>query len=241
MNIVIDIGNTRTKAGVFKGDQLIIQYSGALSEVLEELKAQKAERLIVSAVGQGLEQVVAEFESKLPVLVFDHELKIPLRLDYQTPHTLGLDRLAAAIGSTVLMPEKNVLVIDMGSCMTLDFIKDGEVFCGGAISPGMNMRFKAMHHFTHKLPLIDYSEMKQKELIVPGKSTQDCMITGVLKAMEFEIEGYIKHYRSLYPDLAVIISGGDASYFENKFNTPIFTKDSLVLVGLNRVLEYHVA
>ncbi len=241
MNIVIDIGNTRTKAGVFKSGQLLQQYSGQVSEVLEALSEYSADQLMVSAVGKGLEDVKAFYASRMPIVVFDRSLNMPLLMDYATPETLGLDRLAAAIGATVFLPEQDVLVIDMGSCITIDLVEKDQIFCGGVISPGLNMRFKAMHVFTEKLPLIDLNELEKDAVLLPGKSTKACMTAGVMKAIEFELAGHINHYRSLYPGIGVIITGGDASYFENKFNTPIFTKDSLVLVGLNRVLEYHVA
>lgn len=241
MNIVIDIGNTRTKAGVFKSGQLLQQYAGHVSDVLEALSVHAADHVIVSAVGKGLEEVKAFYASRMPMVVFDRSLNIPLQMDYATPETLGLDRLAAALGATVFFPDKDMLVIDMGSCITIDVVEKGKTFCGGVISPGLTMRFKAMHMFTEKLPLIDLTSLGEDTVLLPGKSTKACMTAGVMKAVEFELAGHINHYRSRYPDLVAIITGGDASYFENKFNTPIFTKDSLVLVGLNRVLEYHVA
>jgi len=241
MNIVIDIGNTRTKAGVFKGDQLLHQFSGSVLGVLDHLKPFDGGKVIVSAVGKGLVEVKTQYEGRMPVLVFDRQVKIPIQLHYDTPDTLGLDRVAAAIGASVVLPGKNVMVVDIGSCITIDIVEKGQGFCGGVISPGMNMRFKAMHTFTQNLPLIEVDEIDLKTVTLPALSTRACMIAGVLKAMEFEIAGHFKHYQSIYPDLALIITGGDAPYFENKFNTPIFTKVSLVLVGLNRVLEHHVA
>ena len=240
MNIVIDIGNTRTKAGVFKDGKLLHQYAGKLEEVLVNLQSYNASNVIVSAVGLGVEEAIKAFEGKSTVLVFDRLLKFPLEIEYSTPETLGLDRLAAALGAVALKPGKNTLVIDMGSCITIDFIKEGKVFCGGVISPGFDMRFKAMHTFTAKLPLLSSVELDSNIEQLPAGSTKECMIAGVVMGIKFEIEGHLAYYRSIYSDTEVTMTGGDASHFENKFNTPIFTKDSLVLVGLNSVLEYHV-
>jgi type III pantothenate kinase len=241
MNIVIDIGNTRTKAGVFKDGQLLNIYSGSTEEVLASLSAYYAPNVIVSAVGGGIEGVLETFAKKAFVLVFDHKVNIPLTLEYSTPNTLGLDRLAAALGAAVTKPGKTMLVVDMGSCITIDLLKEGKVFSGGVISPGYNMRFKAMHTFTDKLPLFSSTALREEHVNLPGGSTKECMVAGVQQGIVFEIEGHIAYYRAIYPDIEVIMTGGDAPHFENKFNTPIFTKDSLVLVGLNRVLEYHVA
>jgi type III pantothenate kinase len=241
MNIVIDIGNTRTKAGVFKDGQLQNLYSGSTEEVLASLSAHPAAHIIVSAVGGGIEVVLERFAGNTSVLIFDHKVKIPLTVAYSTPNSLGLDRLAAALGAGAVKPGKNMLVVDMGSCITIDLLKEGKVFSGGVISPGYNMRFKAMHSFTDKLPLFSSIALSEEHVNLPGTSTMECMVAGVQQGIIFEIEGHIAYYRAIYPDIEVIMTGGDASHFENKFNTPIFTKDSLVLVGLNRVLEYHVA
>lgn len=240
-NIVVDIGNTRTKLGVFERGVLTAHYYELSTTVLEHLNIQPTDRVIASSVGRGLEEVRVLFPSNSTWISFDRTLNIPLTLDYETPETLGLDRIAAAIGAIVKEPAVNLLVIDAGSCITMDLVTKDQVFHGGSISPGTQMRFKAMHEFTEKLPKIEWSAADQQALSLPGLSTQQSMRAGVLKGIQYEIEGYVRYYSGLYPDLKVIMTGGDAQYFENIINTPIFTEDSLVLIGLNRVLEYNVA
>lgn len=240
-NIVVDIGNTRTKLGVFERGKLTEHYYELSDAVLDQLAIQPTDRVIASSVGHGLEQVRALFPPEMTWMNFDRTLKIPLTLDYETPDTLGLDRIAAAVGAMVKEPFADLLVIDAGSCITTDLITKDHVFHGGSISPGTQMRFKAMHAFTEKLPQIEWSPANESKISIPGLSTQHCMKAGVLKGIQYEIEGYVRHYSGLYPDLKVIMTGGDAQYFENIINRPIFTEESLVLIGLNRVLEYNVA
>jgi type III pantothenate kinase len=240
-NIVVDVGNTRTKVGVFERGQLTAHYYDLSATVLQQLNLQATDRVMASSVGHGLEEVKALFPSDVSWNTFDRKQNLPLTLDYGTPETLGLDRIAAAIGAMVCVPSANLLVMDAGSCLTIDLVTKDQVFHGGVISPGVQMRFKAMHAFTEKLPQIKWPSAEQTPPVLPGLSTQQCMTSGVLKGMQFEIEGHIRYYSGLYPDLKVIMTGGDAQYFENIINTPIFTEDSLVLIGLNRVLEYNVA
>ena len=240
-NIVVDVGNTRTKVGVFERGQLTAHYYDLSATVLQQLNLQPTDRVIASSVGRGVEEIKALFPADVAWMTFDRQLNLPLKLDYNTPETLGLDRIAAAIGALVCLPSANILVMDAGSCLTIDLVTKDQVFHGGVISPGVQMRFKAMHTFTKKLPQIEWSAEEQIPLVLPGLSTQQSMRAGVLKGMQFEIEGHIRYYSGLYPDLKVIMTGGDAQYFENIINTTIFTEDSLVLIGLNRVLEYNVA
>jgi len=240
-NIVVDVGNTRTKVGVFEGGQLTAHYYDLSATVLQQLNLQPTDRVIASSVGRGVEEIKALFPENVAWMTFDRQLNLPLKLDYNTPETLGLDRIAAAIGALVCLPSANILVMDAGSCLTIDLVTKDQVFHGGIISPGVRMRFNSMHAFTEKLPQIDWLAAEQKPLELPGLSTQQSMRAGVLKGIQFEIEGHIRYYSGLYPDLKVIMTGGDAQYFENIINTPIFTEDSLVLIGLNRVLEYNVA
>ncbi|MDB5273001.1 MAG: putative transcriptional acitvator, Baf family [Chitinophagaceae bacterium] len=240
-NIVVDIGNTRTKVGVFENGVLVAHHYDPSPEVLKSLQQHPNDAVMVSTVGHGVEELHTVFEKSIHFIVFDRSLKLPLSLHYDTPETLGLDRIAAAIGAQTLYPSQDVLVIDAGSCITIDLVTKEQEFAGGIISPGIRMRFKSMHVFTDKLPMIEWNPSDLSVPALPGLSTRECMRGGVLKGMQFEIEGYVRYYSGQYPDLKVIMTGGDAPYFENIINTPIFTEDSLVLIGLNRVLEYNVA
>lgn len=238
-NIVVDIGNTRRKIGVFERGKLVARYNELTATVLQQLQLQGSDRVIASSVGEGLEEVRALFPPGVNWTNFNRSMKLPLVLDYETPETLGVDRIAAAVGAMSNLPASDVLIVDAGSCITIDLVTKDGVYHGGSISPGARMRFKSMHAFTNKLPLIDWRPVDQTPVVLPGLSTQQSMRAGVLKGIQLEIEGYVRHYSGLYPDLKVIMTGGDAQYFENIINTPIFTEDSLVLIGLNRVLEYN--
>jgi type III pantothenate kinase len=240
-NIVLDIGNTRTKVGVFERNVLKARYDELSAAVVQQLNIQSSDRIMACSVGKSVEEIRALFPSSLVWINFDRTLKMPLTLDYETPETLGLDRMAAAIGALAQWPSATLLVIDAGSCVTIDLVTQDQVFHGGIISPGVQMRFKAMHAFTEKLPLIEWPSADPSALSLPGLSTQQSMTAGVVKGIQYEIEGYVRHYSAQYPNLKVVMTGGDASYFENIINTPIFTEDSLVLMGLNRALEYNVA
>jgi len=239
-NIVVDIGNTRTKVGVFENGVLVAHHYDPTTEVLKSLQQDPNDPVMVSTVGHGVDELHVVFEKSTHFVVFDRTLKLPLSLHYDTPETLGLDRIAAAIGAQTLYPAQDLLVIDAGSCITIDLVTKEQQFAGGVISPGVRMRFKSMHVFTDKLPMVEWNPSNRFALTLPGLSTQECMQGGVLKGMQFEIEGHVRYYGGQYPDLKVIMTGGDAQYFENIINTPIFTEDSLVLIGLNRVLEYNV-
>ena len=146
--------------------------------------------------------------------------------------TLGVDRIAAVCGAFALFPEKNCLVIDAGSCITYDVLDQKGNYCGGSISPGLEMRLKAMHTFTARLPLVKVNQ--QVNLI--GNSTESCLQSGALYGVLAEIEGIVEKYNQNYAELRVIMCGGDASLFENQLKPTIFVAPDLVLKGLNRIL-----
>ncbi|HEY5825470.1 MAG TPA: type III pantothenate kinase, partial [Cyclobacteriaceae bacterium] len=155
---------------------------------------------------------------------------------YATPTTLGVDRIAAVCGALEIYPNGNCLVVDTGTCINYEFIDAKGEYLGGAISPGIHMRLEAMHKFTARLPLV--TNNPDAQLI--GNSTATCMQSGVTNGVIAEIEGIITRYSHLYPDLGVILSGGDYSLFENKLKPSIFVAPELVLSGLNRILLHNV-
>jgi type III pantothenate kinase len=159
-------------------------------------------------------------------------LPMPIQIRYATPETLGVDRIAAACGAIALFPGKNCLAIDAGTCITYDFIDHAGNYWGGGISPGIEMRLKAMHTFTTRLPLVKVNQ--QASLI--GNSTESCLQSGALFGVLGEIEGIIQKYDQNYQELKVIICGGDISLFENQLKPTIFAAPDLVLMGLNRIL-----
>jgi type III pantothenate kinase len=155
---------------------------------------------------------------------------------YKTPETLGLDRLAAAIGAHGLFPDEDLLVIDAGTAITFDLIERNGTFAGGNISPGLRIRFRALHEFTKKLPLIEASDDFQ----VIGQSTEEAIRAGVINGMVFEIDGTIDLIRKKIPEIRPVLTGGDAHFFERRLKNPIFVKFEVTLIGLNRILEYNV-
>ncbi|AWW30520.1 type III pantothenate kinase [Echinicola strongylocentroti] len=237
-NLVIDIGNTRIKAALFDGEKLV-------EDVVEEY----LDELLVSIEGWGIDQVLVssvrwakkELEVMLPFsfLFLDRSTPMPVANGYETPHTLGLDRIAAAIGAHTMAEGCSVLSIDLGTCITYDFIDGQPCYWGGAISPGVQMRFQAMHAQTARLPLVIH-DPERSFPILTGKSTQEGMESGVYHGIRFELEGAISEYRRQYEDLKVFICGGDAKFFESLTKDYIFVIPNLVLHGLNRILNYNV-
>jgi type III pantothenate kinase len=163
------------------------------------------------------------------------QLKLPFTIEYRTPHTLGNDRIAAVAAANAQFPGQNCLVIDAGTAITFDLIDSQNVYRGGNISPGLSMRFQALHTFTQKLPLIEQSG----ETPLLGYSTETAIRSGVIWGVVFEIERYINELKGMYPNLQIMLTGGDSVFLADKINYPIFVDEFLVLKGLNRILEYN--
>jgi len=238
MNIVVDSGNTYAKIGWFSGDKLL-RYQTMLSfpDLIQLIKEELPERIMYSSVSRSTAEFLEVLDEDVPVLNLSDETPVPIRKEYDTPQTLGADRVAAAVGANWMFPGSDVLVIDMGTCITYDLVDRKGAFQGGLISPGVRMRFNALHTFTKRLPLFDPES--NPEFI--GKSTKQAMQSGVMNGMLAEIEGIIERYRNKMPDLRVVICGGDIPFFESSLKPPIFAVPELVLIGLNRILTYNVA
>lgn len=239
MNLAIDIGNTRTKIAIFQGDKLLSQ------EVWEELSVaklkqlaynQKIEKIILSSVSGQSEEVMAYLKSHPVFLELTTETPLPIGIRYKTPTTLGKDRVAAAVGAFYLFPKENCLVIDAGTCITLDLLSAEGIFLGGNISPGIEMRLKAMHHFTARLPLVKSSPELPDEL---GDSTENAMRNGGELGALLEVEGFIRACKKKYRPLRVVLTGGDADFFVKHTKTKIFAHQNLVLLGLNQILQHN--
>lgn len=168
--------------------------------------------------------------------MLDHKTPVPINNRYLTPETLGFDRLAAAVGAATVYPGANVLAIDAGTAITYEFVDAQNNYRGGNISPGMEMRFRALHHFTGKLPMIE-SKMPVSFL---GNTTSEAIKAGVIEGMIFEIDGYINTLKKSHHDLKIIITGGDAIFFDKKLKNSIFVNLNLTLHGLNRILRHNV-
>lgn len=243
MNATIDLGNTFAKIGWFENDTLIeARYKIPLDKLADILTQQLPVQAILSSTSHDT-QSYADLLQALGVRVvqLSPSLPLPIGKEYDTPQTLGADRLAAAVGAKVLFPEDNCLVIDMGTCITYDWVSAEAVFQGGIISPGLRMRFQAMHTFTKRLPLIDVAAQDFAGFpTLVGKSTQSAMQSGAFNGLLAEIEGFIERYKRERGECQVLLCGGDAPLFENSLKNRIFAAPNLVLVGLNRILQYNV-
>ncbi len=255
MNLVIDIGNTLIKAAIFRGDELVVLWTGeAVDE--EALRKLVEEHQPVAAIVSSVRAIpVPHAENGLvlppnlppelqfldnfgfPVLVAGPHLQLPITRRYVTPETLGTDRLAAAIAAAARYPGQHSAVINAGSCLTIDFVSNNNEYLGGTIAPGLMMRLRAMHHFTGRLPLITQIP-DETELI--GNTTKQSMLSGAINGMAAEIDGIISRREKEIGFFNVILSGGDGKIFVKKLKSSIFALDNIVLYGLNLMLKHNV-
>jgi len=233
MNLAIDIGNTSIKAGLFEGDELILLERFANLDQLKAFVIQKGSLpTAICSVKYSFDQLIDAIPKLQNAIFLTCKTETPLNIDYKTPQTLGMDRLAAAIGGYELYKGKRALIIDLGTCITYDLLEEA-TYKGGVIAPGLKMRFKAMNEFTANLPLVEVFETEE----IIGKSTIESMNSGVLNGIVGEIEHYISQLLLKNADLEVIITGGDAHLFESKIKSDIFVAPEIVLLGLNGVLK----
>ena len=239
MNLIIDIGNTAAKVALFDGGEMVevLTESNQSLDCLEALCAKyPVEQGIVATVIDLSERVLAALVAlPFPLLWLDSKTPLPVTNLYETPETLGYDRMAAVVGANEQYPRRDILVIDAGTCITYEFIDSKGQYHGGNISPGMQMRFKALNQFTGRLPLIDSNGRK----LPMGRDTETAIRAGVLKGMEYEISGYIESMKHKYPELLVFLTGGDGFSFDSSVKSIIFADRFLVLKGLNRILNYN--
>ncbi len=237
MNLVVDFGNSSAKVGIFDQRILIEKYIlNSAFELQTFLAESTSENIIVSSVSQDSGEILDWAKGSKKKFILTHTLSLPIKNQYATPETLGVDRIAAVCGAQSSFPGTRCLVIDMGSCITYDYLDEKGNYHGGSISPGLNMRFKAVHTFTAKLPLV--KPLADPELI--GKTTESNIQSGVINGLTAEIKGIISLYQQKFGDIRVILCGGDAHFFENKLKGVIFAVPELVLIGLNSILIHNV-
>jgi type III pantothenate kinase len=237
MNLIVDVGNTSAKVAIFNQQQLVEKNTFSDNESLQNyLYSVAADHCLISSVRLNPEEINSWITSPIKKITLSHSIPLPIKILYQTPKTLGVDRIAASCGAWNIFPQKNVLVIDAGTCITYDFTNSNGEYLGGGISPGLQMRFEALNTFTAKLPLV--KPTLNPELI--GATTETSIQSGVINGIIAEMEGLILRYREKYNDLQVILCGGDTSFFENRLKATIFASPDLVLFGLNSVLIHNV-
>lgn len=241
MHLIIDSGNTCTKVAVFNvNNAIVVQYRWESASTLlydELLKNYQIQAAIVCAV-VAVDATILDFlKQRIPyVLVLDHNTPVPLQNAYKTPQTLGLDRLAVAVGAAAQYPHTPLLIIDAGTAITYEFVSSDNQYMGGNIAPGAVMRLQAMHHFTQKLPLLSLADVDET---IMGNDTASAMLKGVINGMVYEMEGYIAALKEKYPQLLIFLTGGDAFFFERRLKSSIFVTPNLLLFGLNQILSYN--
>jgi len=238
-SLVIDIGNTNIKAGVFYGEifQEVIFFEKNETERLGNIiQKHHITQSILSNVGPASIELENFLLSQTKFLKLDHHTKLPFRSHYKTPKTLGMDRVSAVAGSLHFFKDINCLIIDAGTCITYDFITSEEIYMGGAIAPGMQMRLSAMNHFTERLPNLSFFVLDD----FVGNTTESSMMSGAFYGIVNEINETINRYEQRYGALQVITCGGDAILFDKHIKRSIFAAPYLVLYGLNKILSFNV-
>ncbi|GAB4255037.1 MAG: type III pantothenate kinase [Vicingaceae bacterium] len=237
MNLVIDIGNTRIKYGFFEGKKLLS--SKTANTIFDIQPTSNIDYCIISSVKKIETEAITYLKTFSSKMIYQWDnLLYPFINKYQTKATLGQDRIALVCAGLVKYPNHNILIIDMGTCITYDFIDASNTYHGGAISPGLNTRYKALNAFTGKLPLVKHPEKSAIKLT--GNSTEQSILSGVYHGILFEIKGFIEQYESLYKNLTIIMTGGDSKLFDLEQKNLIFADENFLLTGINELLLYNI-
>lgn len=244
--VAIDQGNTLLKMALFQGIRLIkivtldkpdINNIANTFNEFENLSGNnRIEYAILSSVTTNSLIIHQALDSKVELIDFSTDLHLPVSVGYLTPKTLGRDRIAAVCGAIRQFPGFPVLSIDAGTCITYDLVTDLKEYLGGGISPGIQMRFKALHTFTGNLPLVEF----ENDPPLIGRTTHESILSGVINGIVQEVNGIIEQYMLNYPKLKIILTGGDAKYFDKKLKYNIFANPNLVLSGLRDIIIHHV-
>ncbi len=238
INLVIDVGNTLTKFAIFSGNKLLEVEkvdSVHLADIQQLVNRYGIKNAIISSVASMPANCQEYLANNGNLVLFSSTMPLPIKNSYTTPETLGSDRVAAAVAANLLYPNSNVLVVDSGTALTYEVITSNAEYLGGAISPGITMRFKSLNNYTSKLPLLNITN----NYPIIGSSTVDSIWSGVLNGIVNEVDAYIDSLKIDYPQLKIVFTGGDAFFFDKKLKNSIFVHPNLVLIGLNRILNYY--
>ncbi|NNT70685.1 type III pantothenate kinase [Flavobacterium sp. IMCC34852] len=240
MLLAIDVGNTRIKSAVFEHNTLLELFVFEHKEVIEKInfilkQYPKIATLVVSSVGNLDKNTFDYFKERVKVYPISRESDFPFQNLYSSPETLGIDRMVLASAATLQFPNQNRLIIDAGTCVTYDFVNQNDQYLGGAISPGIRMRYEALHHFTAKLPLLGCSNPEN----FIGNTTQESIHSGVVNGITLEIDGFIEQYKAQYAKFIIILTGGDAEFLAKRLKNTIFANSNFLLEGLNQTFQYN--
>ncbi|MGI9532188.1 type III pantothenate kinase [Lutimonas sp.] len=240
MNLVIDIGNTLIKVAVFEKEFLLFkdqfQQDTVLSGIRSITEQYEIKHGIISHVAALDSNIMNKIKDLVNLIVLNHDTRIPFSNNYLTPKTLGVDRLALVAAASKQFPKQNTLIIDAGSCITFDFLNEFNSYTGGAISPGIEMRYKAVNHFTSNLPLLKRTE----RIPSVGDSTENAIHQGILNGVILEIEGVISQYLAKNQKLTVVLTGGDTIFLAKNLKSSIFATPNFLLEGLNSILIHNI-
>jgi type III pantothenate kinase len=238
MNLIFDIGNSSTKMAVFDGDEKISVFQSkefSCEKLEKKLSAFKIDKAIISSVRDTPEYIFDLLSVNIPTVhILTYKTRLPFKIEYETPETLGSDRIAAVAGAFKLFPQSEILIIDAGTAITFDFLSAG-IFKGGNISPGVSLRFKSLHKYTGRLPLVSPTD----DYSFPGRNTKDAIRSGVITGVTYEINEYIRTFKKKHTDFRIILTGGDSGYLKNKINYQLTYIPDIVIDGLNNILEYN--
>ncbi len=236
LNIVLDIGNSLLKVGIFLNNELISYFEfkkNYYSHIKQLLESNKIFFSIVSNVSITDHKLTGLLSENTKLIEIDSNLKIPFKNKYKTKKTLGHDRLALVSSAVLQYPKENVLIIDLGSCITYDFVNYDNEYIGGAISPGINMRYRSLNSFTANLPILQPKDIN----FLTGKNTKESIHSGVINGIISELDGSINQYRSKYEEIRIILTGGDSKFLSKKIKNSIFANSNFLLSGLNFLIE----
>ncbi|HLO73907.1 MAG TPA: type III pantothenate kinase [Flavobacterium sp.] len=239
MLLTIDVGNSRIKVAVFEEDNLVELFVFEPQEALKKISEilnffPKISKAIYSSVGKLDSKALKFVQNKVKTTIVNHNSLFPFINKYSTPNTLGIDRMVLSAGATLKFPNQNRLIIDVGTCVTYDFIDKNNYYFGGAISPGIKLRYNSLHNYTAKLPLLTISNPDN----FIGDSTNNSIHSGVINGLCFEIDGFISQYYLKYQDLTVILTGGDADFLAKRLKSTIFANSNFLLESLNLLSIY---
>ena len=236
MNLVLDVGNSLLKIALFEKSELIqkFKFSENYKRNIEDIISNyKVTYSIISNVGRIDGSIINILKESTTLLLVSNQLKIPFKNLYNSKNTLGQDRLALVSAAAFNFPNENVLIVDVGSCITYDFKNNNNEYLGGGISPGISMRFKSLNNFTSNLPLIDFDSIYQ----LIGNNTKNSITSGVVNGTISEINGIIQQYREEFKNIRIILTGGDSNFLLKRIKNTIFADQNFLLIGLNKLLE----
>lgn len=240
MNLVIDVGNTRIKLAVFELNtlkEIFIVTKKTLEKTLNNVsKHYKINNAIISSVAEIPDELQKYIENISTIIYLNQKTKVPFINQYETLNTLGVDRIALVAAAVTQFSNQNTLVIDAGTCITYDLVSSKKEYFGGAISPGIEMRLKALNTFTAKLPLLPLIDAE----ITIGNNTNNSIYFGVMNGVVAEIEGFISYFIKKNKKLTVVLTGGDTIFLAKRLKNSIFANSNFLLEGLNSILEYNL-